>query len=164
MGQFWATAFYNSTVVQDMHEVRLYIIQETLVVRDDYDRIICSAKFVYTTGDYAQSVDIKTRISLIEDCQFWLQHCHLENFIALFLTPGKTFVQTAAEVAFVHLQKGGFLAHFSEHLTRLHGLFTASFAAFIDGSFNEVAYTHPGDFYRILETQENTFVCTLFGI
>src|SRR6056300_1591718 len=94
-----------------MHEVRPYIIQETLVVRDDYDRIICSAKFVYTTGDNAQSVDIKTRISLIEDCQFWLQHCHLENFIALFLTPGKTFVQTAAEVAFVHLQKGGFLAH-----------------------------------------------------
>ena len=42
--------------------------------------------------DYSQRVDIQTGICFVKHCQLRFEHSHLQNFVALFLAAGESFV------------------------------------------------------------------------
>lgn len=61
---------YDAPVVKHVDDVRLYHVEQTLIVGDDDDRLFWREKFVDTLTDDAHRVDIKTRSvsSRMESC------------------------------------------------------------------------------------------------
>ena len=64
---------------------------------NDQEGTLRRALRIDAIGDGFQCVDIEARIGLIEDGKLGLQQRHLENFIALFFTARKSFVDGAMQ-------------------------------------------------------------------
>ena len=55
------------------------------------------------------------------------------------------------------------LAHEFQEVACAQRLFAVVFAFLIDGGTHKVHHRHPRNFHRVLETEEQTFVGTVFG-
>src|SRR5690606_22018898 len=137
-----------------MYVVWSDVVQKTLIVRDNQKSAFFAAHSVDSSGYDFQRVDIQPRVDLVKNCDTRLQHHHLKNFVALFLTAGKSFIEITMHKLRIDLQ----LLHLCFHLTNEfdeRDLIAFSTTG-IDGSSQEVSIGHPCDFTRILHRQENS--------
>ncbi len=70
--------------------IRLDVVQYALIVGHDKARL--SSRNALTPSATIFNASISSRVRLIQDAQFRLQHRHLQSIIALFSPPGKTDV------------------------------------------------------------------------
>ena len=146
-----------------MYHIRLQIVQQTLVVRDDHGRGLRRAQLVEALGHNTQRIHIKARICLVEDGKGRLQHGHLEDFVALLFTAAETLVHRTVGQFAVQLDDGTLLAHQLQELACRKGRQMAVLALLVDGSTHKVHHRYTGNLDRRLEGKEDTLVGTVFG-
>src|SRR5262245_62790735 len=71
--QFLAARFDDLAAVEDVDEMRLDVIEQPLVVRDQDDRVILVGQLVDAARHDAQSVDVQTGIGLVQHGQLRLE-------------------------------------------------------------------------------------------
>ena len=92
----------NEIFQMAMLEPKLSILDETDsgldvdAMRNNNSRSRFIVHLVYTLSYNTHSINVKTRVCLIKNTKLWLQHCHLENLVALLLTTRETLVYTTA--------------------------------------------------------------------
>ena len=137
-----------------MHEVRLDVLQELVVVGHYDGRFFRTAEGIDAIGHNPESVYIKAGVGFVENAEHRVQHCHLEYLVALFFAAGE---------AYVHFPLGKFLLHFEEgHLLflelqefaglELREAFGTPFCIY--GGLHESGDGDSGDLNGILETEE----------
>ena len=146
-----------------MHEIGSDVVEQPLVVGDDDGGILLALEFVHTPGHDAQGIDVETAVGLVENREAGLQHGHLENLVAFLLTARETLVDRAAGQLVVELDNRPFLAHEFQEVGSREGLESAILALLVHRRTHEVDHAHTRDFDRVLETEEEPFVRTVFG-
>src|SRR5690606_34878794 len=91
-GELLAAFFYDPAIRQNVNEIRLNVIKQALIMRDQNNAVLIGTKFIYAFGNDAQRVDIKPRIRFVQNSELWFKHGHLQYLIAFFLTARKAFV------------------------------------------------------------------------
>ena len=154
-----AAALNDSAVQHDVNEVRLDIIENSLIVCDDQHTHII--QFVESPGAFghdAQGIDVESGIRLIHDGDLWLKNRHLQNLCPLLLATRKPFIQVTAGHFVVNGQAihlfGQQTAKFGNGNTRIFGVFR--FAARVDGLAQKFSQGDAGHGRRILKRQEQT--------
>ena len=93
VSKFWATFTNNATIVEYVNEVRLYILQDASEVSDQkHTSLTLGANSIDSFGNNAQSVNVKTRVGLIQNSNLWIDKFHLKNFGALSFATREAFV------------------------------------------------------------------------
>ena len=146
-----------------MHEVGLDVVEQSLIVGDDYGGVLRRAQLVDARGHHAQSVDVEPRIGLVEDAQARLQHRHLKYLVAFLLAAGKAFVDRARGELVVKLHYGAFLTHQFEEVAGRQGRLVEILPLGVDRRTHEVDHRHPGDLHRILEREKQPLVTAVLG-
>src|SRR5207249_2754658 len=62
--QFLPARLDDTTGGKNVHEVRDYVVQQTLIVRDDDERTLIRAQLVHAVSDGAQCVDVQPGVGL----------------------------------------------------------------------------------------------------
>ena len=110
-----------------------------------------------------ERINVETGVGLVEDRQLGLQHCHLQNLVALFFAAREAFVDTAIQEFRVHAQRRHLF--FSE-LQKLKGidLVDSLVLAFrVERGLEKVGVVNARNLDRVLEAQENAVASTFFG-
>ena len=153
----------DAPVLEHMHHVRNYVLQQALVVSNNYRCSLGSAQTVHAVRHYAQGVHIEAAVGLVQNTQHRLKHRHLENLVALLFAAGKAHVHLSLGKFALHLHQGHL---FLQELKELRGLELAlacSLAPGVESGFHKVGDAHPGNLHRILEAQEYTCPGALLG-
>ena len=137
-----------------MDHVGYDVVQKPLVVRNNHKTCLGRAKAIDPLSDNAQGVDVEAGIRFVQNGKTGLQHGHLKNFVALFLTARESLVEASAQKALVHLQELKGLAHFFKHGRSIQGLFASSSAHGIKRSLYKIRNTHARNLNRILKAQK----------
>ena len=145
-----------------MDDLRLDHVEQTLIVGNDDNRLLRCEEFVDTFCHDAHGIDIETGVSLIEDRELRVEHRHLENLVALFLTAREAFVDTAARELRIELHQFTLLLHQLHKVGCLQRLLPLILTLGVDGSLHEVDHRHPRNLYGVLEREEQAFACTVF--
>ena len=123
LGELRTTLLDNATAGEDVHKLRLHVIEDALVMRDHQGaHAALLDERVDAGGDYAQGVDVETGIGFVEDGDVGAQHRHLEDFNALFLAAGKALVEVALHERLVDVEQRHCLAQLAEELFDGDGL------------------------------------------
>ncbi len=146
-----------------MHDVGHDVLQKPLVVRDEEERSIGRTEPVHAIGNHLQSVDIQSRIGLVEHRKLRFEHEHLKDLIALFLAAGESLVDAARQEALVHVHDFHFLAHQPEKLERVDLRQATVLTRSVDRGFEQIDVVDPRDLHRILKSEEQPRTCTLFS-
>ena len=131
---------------------------------DDDARCLRCLQFVYTLCHNTHGIYVKTRVGLVEDAQFGLQHSHLENLVALLLTTAETLVNRAVSQLRVELNNLTFLALQLQEFGSVHGLQSLILALLVDGSLHKVGHRYTWNLNGILERKEQPLVGTVLRL
>ena len=137
-----------------MHHVGHDVIQQALVVRDDHRGILGRMEFRNARGDDAKGVDVESRVGLVEDRQFRVEHRHLENLVLLLLTAREAFVHGTRSELRIELHDSALLAHQAQELGGRQRLLAAELALFVHGQLHEIGHRDARDLDRVLEAEE----------
>ena len=146
-----------------MYEVGLDVVEQALVVGDDDGGVVGRLELVDASGHDAQGVDVEAGVGLVEDAEPGLEHCHLEDFVALLLSAGETLVDGAGGELVAEVDDGALLAHELEELGGGHRLQSQVLALGIDSGAHEVDHAHAGNLDGILESEEEAEVAAFLG-
>ena len=95
--QLGAALAHDPPVEHDVHELRLDVVQDALVVGDDQRaHADLRVQRVDALGDDAQGVDVEARVGLVEHGDLGLEHRHLQDLAALLLAAREAVVEMAA--------------------------------------------------------------------
>jgi hypothetical protein len=75
----------DPSLMEDVHEVRLDVVEDSVVVRDEEYRrwrIGLLHNRIYTTSDDSKCIDIEAGISFIENRELRLEQSHLKDLVA----------------------------------------------------------------------------------
>src|SRR5690348_8638897 len=104
-----------------------------------------------------EGVNIETAVGLVENRETRFQHCHLEDFVALFLAARKSDVDGALQQILANVQELELCAHDPEKLAGIE-LWLGTLAALrIDGDAQEIHVVHTRDLDRVLESEKQPF-------
>ena len=136
-----------------MDVVGLDIIEQTLVVGDEEHAALRRAHGVDALCNDLEGIDVEAGVGLVEDAVFRIEHDHLEDLVALFLTAGEAFVDGAGGEFAIHLQQ----IHLGvEVLVVGDGVdFLTLGEARLERGADEVRVGNAGDFVGVLEGEEN---------
>ena len=137
-----------------MHHVGHDVIQQALVVRDDHRGILGRMEFRNARGDDAKGVDVESRVGLVEDRQFRVEHRHLENLVLLLLTAREAFVHGTRSELRIELHDSALLAHQAQELGGRQRLLAAELALFVHGQLHEIGHRDARYLDRVLEAEE----------
>src|SRR6185295_5732790 len=162
--QFGASRFDDAAVDQHVDELRLDVVQDPLVVRDQEHPEIGAGERVHAFRNDPERVDVEPRVGLIENRDLGLQDRHLEDLGALLLAAREPVVDVAPGEGVVHLENRHLLLHERpEFLRRKRLLLTHLLPAGGQGHPEEVGDAHARDRGRILEREEEALPAPLVG-
>ena len=164
LGELRAFGLDDAAIVEHVYDVGLDHVEQTLVVCDDDDGLLRGEELVHTISDDAHSVDVKTGVGLVEDAQLRVEHCHLEDLVALLLTTRETFVDRAARELGIELHDLALLAHEFHEVSSGQRLQALILALSVDGSLHEVDHRYAGDLHRVLEAKEKPLAGTVLRL
>src|SRR5664280_1578884 len=139
------------------------VVEEPLMMGDDDHGPIGTSKRVHPTGDDPEGIDVEAGVCLVQDGELRLENRHLQDLVALLLTPGETLVDRPAHEAPVHLDELHPLLGQGEESHDIELLEPASPAHRIERHAQEVQVAHPGDLHRVLEGEEEAGRGTVLG-
>ncbi len=94
LDQFRAAVFDDPAAEEDVHELRLDVSQDPLVVRDDQDAgLVASRDAVDAFRDDPDGIDIEAAVGLIEDREGGAEHRELQDLGPLLFAAGEAVVQ-----------------------------------------------------------------------
>lgn len=64
--QLRTRCLHDSALVEHMHEIRLDVVEQTLIVGYDDGGVAVGLQFVDTAGNYAERIDVKTGVGLVK--------------------------------------------------------------------------------------------------
>ena len=134
--------------------IRDDVIQQPLVVRDQYHGSVGIAQAVDARGNDLEGIDVQPGIGLVQNRKFRLEHQHLQDFIALFLAARESFVDPAGQKRFAHLHELHFLSDERQKLIRIDLRLAGRFALGIQRGFQQVDVVDAWNFHRILESEK----------
>ena len=144
-----------------MHEVRLHVVQDALVVRNhEHATVGLLLVAVNALGDNAQCVNVQTRVGLIHHRELRLEQGKLHNLVALLLAAGEAFVHGALGEGRIHVQRVTGSVEFTNPLAQLRSLAAHS----CHSGAHEVRRGHARYLYRVLHGQKETGTCALVNI
>ncbi len=142
-----------------MDVVWLDVIEEALVVGNKEHATIWGAHGIHAFRDDLERIDIEAGVGLVHNAVFRVEHHHLEDLVAFFLTAGEAFVDCAGGKFSIHFQEIHFLV---ERFIVTDGVDVLAFReARLEGGADEVGIRDAGDFVRILKSEENSGAGTL---
>ena len=106
-------------------------------------------------GHNPGGIHVQAAVGLVEDGQGRVQHCHLEDLIALLLSSGEAYIDLPLGKFRLHLDESHLFLHKFQEVTGFHRLLPRSLAPGIDGRLHEVGDGDAGDLDRVLERHEN---------
>jgi hypothetical protein len=113
----------------------------------------------------AQTLDAGRRLTTFTDGRVLFpslfQNSHLQNFIALFLAAGKSFIDATVQELWIHIEQGHFFPGQFQKLESVNFIEPLIRALCVQGSFKQVGVIDAGDFYRVLESEKNATTGTL---
>ena len=110
---------------------------------------------IHAVRDNFQRIHIQPGISFIQHCQAWLEQRHLQNFIAFFLTAGKTDIHSPFQHFIIHAQISCSCPHQFDKLQLIHLILAGFTAAGIYRSTQKGHTANARQFDRILKGQEH---------
>src|SRR5262249_12438532 len=143
----------NPPVDQDVQEVGNDVVQESLIVRDDQHRSLRRAERVDSRSDGAQSVDVQSRVGLIQNRERRLQDGHLEDLVPLLLAAGESFVDRTLRQLFVQVHELGLLLDELQEIHRIQIGLAPGLSNRVQRVLQEVDVRNPRDLDRVLECQ-----------
>ena len=146
-----------------MHNIRLDIIEQTLIVGNNDCTCFRSFQLVHSFRNNTERINIQTGVCLVENAQTRFQHSHLKNLVPFLLTTGKAFIHRTVSQFIIQLHHRTSLTHQLQKLTGGQRRQTFIFTLLIHSSTHKVHHAHTRDFHRILETKEDSFMATIFG-
>src|SRR4051812_119257 len=154
--QLGAARLDDPSVHQHVDEVRLDVIQDPLVVRDQEHPQIRSRQRVHALGHDAERVDVQTRVGLVQNGDLGLQHGHLQDLRALLLAPREPVVEIPAREGFVHAEERHLLLDQRAKFLGRHRLCLAHLLAPDRQRLTqEVRHAHAGDRRGVLEREKD---------
>src|SRR5579875_1814950 len=162
-GQVGAPGAYDPAASQDVHPVGNEVVEETLVVSDEQRGAVRAAHRADTSGHDSQSVDVETRIGLIQNGQSRFEDQHLEYLVTFALPAGEPVVDRPIQQGTLHLHQASFVLDEGEELDRSDLLFAAGATLGIERSAQEVHGGYAGDLDGMLEAEEHSCRGTLLG-
>src|SRR5664280_563498 len=139
------------------------VVEEPLMMGDDDHGPIGTSKRVHPTGDDPEGIDVEAGVGLVQDGELRLENRHLQDLVALLLTPGETLVDRPAHETPVHLNELHPLLGQGEESHYIELLEPASPALNSVRRAQEVQVAHPGDLHRVLEGEEEAGRGTVLG-
>src|SRR6478672_11840054 len=150
--QLGSALAHDPPLEHDVHELRLDVVQDPLVVGDDQRaHADLRVQLVDALGDGAQGVDVEARVGLVEDGDLGLEHRHLQDLAALLLAAGEAVVEVAGRELAVHVEQLGRELEIGAELLHADRVVLA---AGIDRHAQEIRHRHAGDGGRVLEGEE----------
>ena len=173
-GEVLAAALDDAALGQHVDVVRLDVVEQALVVRDQQHAEVRVEHRVDALGDDAKCVDVEARVGLVEDRHLGLQDGHLEHLEALLLAAREAFVDVARREALVHAQHRHLLAHLVAEVAHrdaaLDGVGRVDVGVLVDAlelgverAPDEAGDAQPGDRRRVLEREEEAEPRALVG-
>src|SRR5437667_1219128 len=160
--QLGASRLDDAAVDQHVDELRLDVVQDPLVVRDQEHPEIGAGERVHALRNDPERVDVEPRVGLVEDRDLRLQDRHLQDLGALLLAARESVVDVAPRERVVHLEDRHLLLHErAEFLRRERLLLAPLLPARGQGHAQEVGDAHAGDRRRILEREEEALPAPL---
>ena len=123
-----------------------------------------TAEGIDAVGDDFQGVDVEAGIGFVQDGEAGLQKGHLQDFVTLFLAPGKADIDVALQHVIRHREifDGG--AGKFQECDGVQLRFAAGAADGIEGRADEIGVADAGQFDRVLEGQEDAGGGALLGL
>ena len=146
-----------------MDKVGHDVVEQPLVVRHQHNGVVLVGELIDALRDDSERIDVETGIGLIEDRQTGIEQRHLQDFVALFLASGKTFVDTAIQKIRTHFKQFHLLAHEVVKLQRVEFFLAALRLHRVVGQAQKLAVRDTGYLDRILKGQKHTGTGTLLG-
>ncbi len=159
-----AAGLDDAARIHHVHVVGHDVVEQTLVVRDQDDRVVLRGELVDAAGDDPQRVDVEAGIGLVEDREPRLEQRHLQDFVALLLAAREAFVDAAVEKIGAHLEQLHLLAHVVVELERVELVLAALRLHGVVGETQELAVGDAGNLDRVLKTEEYAGTRTLLGL
>ena len=102
-----------------------------------------------------KGVDVESRVGLVEDRQFRVEHRHLENLVFSSSHRPEKPSFTARDVSFASSSTtGALLAHQAQELGGRQQPLAAELALFVHGQLHEIGHRDARDLDRVLEAEE----------
>ena len=121
---------------------------------DDDGGVVGPLELVDSGGHYPKGIHVQAAVGLVEDGQTGLEHGHLEDLVAFFLTAGEAHVDASGGERGVHLDDLHPAAHQLEEVGGVQGLEALVPAVLVDSGAHEVDVGHAGYLDGVLEAQE----------
>src|SRR5512143_1953831 len=102
--QLRAARLDDPAVDENVDELRLDVIEDPLVVRDQQHAQVGSREGVHALRDDAERVDVEPGVGLVEHRDLGPEHGHLEDLGALLLAAREAVVDVASGEGVVHLE------------------------------------------------------------
>src|SRR5664280_2260072 len=153
----------NPTSGHDMDLVGDDVVEEPLMMGDDDHGPIRTSHGVHPAGDDPEGIDVEAGVGLVQDGELRLENCHLQNLVALLLTPGETLVDRPAHEALVHLDELHPLPSQGKESHYIEFIESSLPTHRIERHAQEVQVAHPGDLHRVLEGEEEAGRGTVLG-
>jgi len=146
-----------------MHLIRNDVVEQPLIVCDQHDRTLRVAQAVHARGHHFECIDVEAGIGLIQNREFGLEHQHLQDFIALLLAAGKSFVHAAGEKRLAHMHELHLLPDQRQKLIRIDFGLAGGLALGVQRGLQQVHIVDAGNFNRILESEKQAGARALLG-
>jgi hypothetical protein len=140
-----------------VHEVRLDVVENPLVVRDHEGAHVGADEVAYPARDDPKRVDVEAGVGLVEHGDPRREHRHLEDLDPLLLAAGEAVVQVAPGHLLRHLEllhRGGQLLAELGDLDRVVLAARLRLAHGVDGRAEEARHGHARNGVGILEGEE----------
>src|ERR1700730_15135844 len=160
-GELFSAGLHDATLRKHMHHIRDDVVEQALIMGDDHEAALRCAQGVHPFGNDFERIDIEARISLVQHAKPRLQHCHLQDLVALLLAAGESDVDRAAQHVLIDAKPARDLAHPPEEVGGGKLGFPTLPALRIDGSAQEGHAGNAGDFKGILKRQKQPLGCAL---
>ena len=111
-GELWPSALGDTPIDKDMNPVRMEFVEQALEMRNGQDSeapLFCGT--FDSAGHCTKSVNVETRVNLIEDCEQRLQGGQLNNFSSLGFPSRKVHVQRTLEKVGAQANSGSLFHH-----------------------------------------------------
>ena len=133
--EFPCSRAHDTPFDQNVDNIGIDVIEQTLVVGDEHDAPVFGAGGVDPAGNQLESIDIEPRIRFVEEREARFEKEHLEDFVALLLPPGKAGVDAPLEKVLPEADKWSELAKGLEEFDGVIGDLAPGFADGVDRRF-----------------------------
>src|SRR5262245_7532347 len=162
--EFLAAGFDYPASVEHVDIMRLDVIEQPLVMRDEDYGVVFFGQLIDAARDDPQRVDVQSGIGLVKHGQLRFEHGHLQNLVALLLAAGEAFVDRAVDEARVHLDYLQLLADQVVEFQRVELIAPLTLRLFVVSHAQEVGVAHAGNFDRVLKGHEDAQPRPLIGL